>query len=150
MPSACLVGCPALTPLCRHSALHTPCPARLSAGFEHFETNSFEQLCINFANEMLQQQFNADTFKQQQLEYEAEGVPWEKIAYEDNAERIELLAVRRTGQCPFRLPPSVPALLVPAPSVPAPSVPAPAGIFTHWPIHPTGCPRISAALRNAG
>ena len=66
-------------------------------GFEHFEYNSFEQLCINFANEMLQQQFNADTFKQQQLEYEAEGVPWEKIEYEDNSERIELLALRRTG-----------------------------------------------------
>ena len=43
-------------------------------GFEHFETNSFEQLCINFANEKLQQQFNADVFRQQQLEYEAEGV----------------------------------------------------------------------------
>ena len=43
-------------------------------GFEHFETNSFEQLCINFANEKLQQQFNADVFRQQQLECAAEGV----------------------------------------------------------------------------
>ena len=39
-------------------------------GFESFKSNSFEQLCINFANEMLQQQFNADVFRQQQKEYD--------------------------------------------------------------------------------
>mmetsp|Transcript_46566 Transcript_46566/g.101171 ORF Transcript_46566/g.101171 Transcript_46566/m.101171 type:complete len:1135 (-) Transcript_46566:603-4007(-) len=66
-------------------------------GFEVFQTNSFEQLCINFANEMLQQQFNLDTFRFQQAEYEAEGVPWAHIEYEDNAAVIELLAKRRVG-----------------------------------------------------
>jgi len=66
-------------------------------GFEAFETNSFEQLCINFANEMLQAQFNADTFRFQQAEYEAEGVPWQHIEYEDNTAIIELLAARRVG-----------------------------------------------------
>lgn len=66
-------------------------------GFEAFETNSFEQICINFANEMLQQQFNADTFRFQQAEYEAEGVPWQHIGYEDNQNVIELLTARRAG-----------------------------------------------------
>jgi len=66
-------------------------------GFESFKTNSFEQLCINFANEMLQQQFNADVFRQQQKEYEAEGVPWQSIEYQDNEPTLELIRGKRTG-----------------------------------------------------
>ena len=66
-------------------------------GFESFKINSFEQLCINFANEMLQQQFNADVFRQQQKEYEAEGVPWQQIAYQDNEPTLELIRAKRTG-----------------------------------------------------
>jgi len=45
-------------------------------GFETFATNGFEQLCINYANEKLQWQFNAVTFEAQAREYEAEEVPW--------------------------------------------------------------------------
>ena len=66
-------------------------------GFESFTVNSFEQLCINYANEMLQQQFNADVFRQQQKEYEAEGIPWQSIAYQDNGPVLDLIRGKRDG-----------------------------------------------------
>ena len=60
-------------------------------GFECFDENSFEQLCINLANERLQQQFNAHVFKGEQQEYAAEGIDWSYIEFVDNQDCLDLL-----------------------------------------------------------
>ena len=53
-------------------------------GFEIFETNSFEQLCINLANEKLQYHFNSHIFLVEQATYEEEGLDIAKISFMDN------------------------------------------------------------------
>jgi myosin-7 len=63
-------------------------------GFETFETNSFEQLCINFCNENLQQFFVHHIFKLEQAEYDKEGIKWEHIHFQDNQEILDLLAAK--------------------------------------------------------
>lgn len=63
-------------------------------GFECFQENSFEQLCINYANERLQQQFAAHLFKLEQAIYEEEGVDWARVDFEDNQECVDLIEAR--------------------------------------------------------
>ncbi|XP_029420908.1 unconventional myosin-IXa isoform X2 [Nannospalax galili] len=66
-------------------------------GFEDYENNSFEQFCINFANERLQHYFNQHIFKLEQEEYRTEGISWHNIDYIDNTCCISLISKKPTG-----------------------------------------------------
>ncbi|GFQ06239.1 myosin-2 [Phtheirospermum japonicum] len=66
-------------------------------GFESFKKNSFEQFCINYANERLQQHFNRHLFKLQQEEYELDGIDWTKIDFEDNQDCLDLFEKKPLG-----------------------------------------------------
>lgn len=67
------------------------------AGFEYFQTNSFEQFCINYCNEKLQQFFNNRILREEQALYDKEGLNVKKINYIDNQDCIDLIEAKGTG-----------------------------------------------------
>ncbi|CAF3676597.1 unnamed protein product [Rotaria sp. Silwood1] len=66
-------------------------------GFEHFELNSFEQLCINLANEQIQYFFNQHVFRMEMTEYESEGIMAETLTFTDNQSFLELFMAKPLG-----------------------------------------------------
>ncbi|XP_044000848.1 unconventional myosin-IXAa-like isoform X2 [Aphidius gifuensis] len=67
-------------------------------GFEDFKTcNSFEQLCINYANEQLQHYFNQHVFQYEQREYRKQGIKWTDIGYSDNSGCLNLIEGKPNG-----------------------------------------------------
>ncbi|GAB5354935.1 hypothetical protein AAMO2058_000162200 [Amorphochlora amoebiformis] len=66
-------------------------------GFEIFRINSFEQLCINYTNEKLQQLFNLWTFKKEEELYAKEEIKFENVGYSDNQDVLDLIEKKRVG-----------------------------------------------------
>ncbi|KAK3924050.1 Myosin heavy chain 95F [Frankliniella fusca] len=67
------------------------------AGFEYFTVNSFEQFCINYCNEKLQQFFNERILKEEQNLYQKEGLQVKKIEFVDNQDCIEMIEASKIG-----------------------------------------------------
>ncbi|XP_014398290.1 PREDICTED: unconventional myosin-XV [Myotis brandtii] len=66
-------------------------------GFEDLSFNSFEQLCINYANENLQYLFNKIIFQEEQEEYLREQIDWREVAFADNQPCINLISLKPYG-----------------------------------------------------
>ncbi|OTF76177.1 myosin heavy chain 95F-like protein, partial [Euroglyphus maynei] len=67
------------------------------AGFEYFQNNSFEQFCINYCNEKLQNFFNERILNDEQKLYEQEGLGLKRIDYVDNRDCIDLFEAKSNG-----------------------------------------------------
>lgn len=66
-------------------------------GFEIFQNNSFEQLCINFTNEKMQQMFNSSIFKEEEAVYRAEGINHDSVKFVDNQIVLDLIEKKPMG-----------------------------------------------------
>ncbi|XP_067994722.1 myosin-IIIb isoform X8 [Melanerpes formicivorus] len=66
-------------------------------GFENFARNSFEQLCINIANEQIQFYFNQHIFALEQMEYQNEGIDATTVEYEDNRPLLDMFLQKPMG-----------------------------------------------------
>uniref|UniRef100_A0A2I3SCN7 non-specific serine/threonine protein kinase n=1 Tax=Pan troglodytes TaxID=9598 RepID=A0A2I3SCN7_PANTR len=66
-------------------------------GFENFQRNSFEQLCINIANEQIQYYFNQHVFALEQMEYQNEGIDAIPVEYEDNRPLLDMFLQKPLG-----------------------------------------------------
>ncbi|XP_056282748.1 myosin-IIIb isoform X4 [Pseudoliparis swirei] len=66
-------------------------------GFENFKNNSFEQLCINIANEQIQFYFNQHIFALEQMEYQSEGVDASLVEYQDNRPILDMFLQKPMG-----------------------------------------------------
>ncbi|XP_045416245.1 myosin-IIIb [Lemur catta] len=66
-------------------------------GFENFQRNSFEQLCINIANEQIQYYFNQRVFALEQMEYQNEGIDAVLVEYEDNRPLLDMFLQKPLG-----------------------------------------------------
>ena len=81
-----------LRPTLNVPAVVTSCVGILDIfGFDSFAVNSFEQLCINYANEALQQHFAQHMFKLELEEYKREGIAFENIEFPDNQDSLDLI-----------------------------------------------------------